>query len=146
MVVKVVNTSPAAPSTTLTGQWIGGAEAIDCVRASGSGPSPCPLGARCDFQLSLTEPSPYDLAGTLAVGRASGPVTGWRSLTGRMFLHGTIGFENNGPHTLDLAGWNVMAEPLRHTMAGDFLMIERFTNDFGPQVLTTTYRLVDVVR
>jgi Bacterial Ig-like domain (group 2) len=137
-----------------TGNWSGRYRVTDCTRISGSAPSPCRFVVGCCYglKISLTQNGATP-SGSLDLLDAShtllyetGPVTGRIDATNSLVLTGMTRSSGPGqPSQTTLSEWSTTLTA-NEQMAGGFILMQSFRNDFGDQQLKLTCDLVDVLR
>lgn len=142
---RIINENGLPARVDLSGAWAGEARVKSCERVTGPGSSPCRTGTLFRFGMALTQTN-YDLASgmTLGTGVYAGTLNGWRDYIGNVHLTGTLAISGGG--TAEVTKWETRVSSPWSEMSGEFEVVERFTNDFGSQVIRVTYELVNVAR
>lgn len=125
----------------IAGTWVGTTRMTGCTRQSGPGRNPCPTGIEFPLRMTLDQ-SGSSLSGELAsFETVKGTVTASIDVNSTLVVAGTIPYEGG---EVAVNTWNTTVTD--SDMSGTYVLTQKFTNAFGPQVLKETFEIVKCSR
>jgi len=131
-----------------SGVWTGFTTWTDCVRLSGSGPSPCNFTTTGGFTTTLRLTQTHRIVSgdmTVYADRTNGPVSGTVDDSNTLTLTGTLTNLGNRA-TVTIMSWGSTLDLDGNRQSGHFIARVEFVNGFGQQVDNESYELLNIPR